>query len=232
MELALHQLSPTGTTDPGATAGPGSGTSPSDGSVPGDGPTRPLLLLHGLGERSPEVLPDWAAAWPGPVHALDFTGHGDSTVPAGGGYTAEVLMSDVDTALAHLGPSTIVGRGLGAYVTLLISGARSEMVRGAVLADGPGLAGGGAVPGSPSIVRLDPSLPAPPDPYALFELSRDVRPPDYAATFATLALNRSELADPLIVSARTRPDWLRAVVESPGVREMSTAAAVAHYARE
>ena len=27
---------------------------------------RPLLLLHGLGERSPSSVPSWAAVWPGP----------------------------------------------------------------------------------------------------------------------------------------------------------------------
>ena len=52
--------------------------------------------------RSPAHLADW----PGPVFGLDFTGHGRSTVPAGGGYTAEVLMADVDAALAELGPAT------------------------------------------------------------------------------------------------------------------------------
>ena len=55
------------------------------------GTGRPLLLLHGLGERSPTAVPDHLAAWPGPVWALDFTGHGASSVPRGGGYTAEML---------------------------------------------------------------------------------------------------------------------------------------------
>jgi len=55
VHLALHHLRP---------------ASPAGG--------RPLLLLHGLGEASPDDVPAWAAAWPGPVHALDFTGHGAS----------------------------------------------------------------------------------------------------------------------------------------------------------
>ncbi|MGZ4770642.1 MAG: hypothetical protein ACXVLX_18420 [Ilumatobacteraceae bacterium] len=55
----------------------------------GDGTA--LLLLHGLGESSPASVPDWAVRWPGPVAALDFTGHGRSTVPPGGGYTAEIV---------------------------------------------------------------------------------------------------------------------------------------------
>lgn len=190
---------------------------------------RPLLLLHGLGERSPDLVPSWASGWPGPVFALDFTGHGGSTVPPGGGYTAEALMGDADAALAHLGPATVLGRGLGAYVALLIAGARPDLVRGAVLADGPGLAGGGPVPGSPYVIALDPRAPAPPDPLALAELTRDVRPPDYAAAFVFQAVNRSELAEPISVSARTRPEWLRAVVESPGVRELPIDGALELY---
>src|SRR5262245_32807457 len=82
------------------------------------GAGRPLLLLHGLGERAPAHAPDEYAGWTGPVYALDFTGHGQSNVPAGGGYTCELLMADADAALARLGKATVVGRGLGAYVAL------------------------------------------------------------------------------------------------------------------
>src|SRR5688572_14199327 len=99
------------------------------------GQGRALLLLHGLGERSPELVPEELAGWPGPIHALDFTGHGASTVPRGGGYTCELLMADADVALARLGEATVVGRGLGAYIALLIAGGRPEQVRGAVLRD-------------------------------------------------------------------------------------------------
>jgi pimeloyl-ACP methyl ester carboxylesterase len=119
---------------------------------PGEG--RALLLLHGLGESSPDRVPAWAEAWPGPVHALDFTGHGASTVPAGGGYNAEILLADADAALAHLGEVTVVGRGLGAYVALMLAGARAAHVKGAVLCDGPGLAGGAIGPTSQSFVVL------------------------------------------------------------------------------
>ena len=127
---------------------------------------------------------------PGRCCALDFTGHGAiEPVPAGGGYTAEILMADVDAALAHLGACTVVGRGLGAYVALLIAGARPELVRGAVLADGPGLAGGGPSPHSPSVIGRRGTAAGsdrrrPPDPFALVELARDVRPADYATTYA------------------------------------------------
>ena len=205
VDLALHQLS--------------------------EGAGRPLLLLHGLGERSPQAVPNWAAGWPGPVHALDFTGHGHSSVPSGGGYTAEALMGDADAALAHLGSVTVLGRGLGAYVALLIAGARPDVVRGAILADGPGIAGGGPFPGSPHVLRLDLTAPTPPDPFALAELSRDVRPPDYASAFVFQAVNRSELAEPIAVSAQSRPEWLRAVVGSPGVRELPVVDALELYAR-
>ncbi len=181
------------------------------------GPGDRLLLLHGLGERSPRAVPPWAATWRGSVHALDFTGHGESDIPKGGGYTCEVLMGDVDAALARLGPSTIVGRGLGAYIALLIAGARPHLVRGAVLADGPGLAGGGVSPTSGAVVTVDPTQPAPPDPWALVELSRDIRPPDYATSFVRQAVQLSELANPIVVCARWRAPWLAAVVDEPGV---------------
>jgi pimeloyl-ACP methyl ester carboxylesterase len=195
------------------------------------GEGHPLLLLHGLGERSPDGVPAAVAPhWPGPVHALDFTGHGASTVPAGGGYTCEALMGDVDTALAHLGPATVLGRGLGAYVALLVAGARPAEVRGTVLADGPGLLGGGAGPVSPNVVPLGATDGRAPDPFALAELSRDVRPPDYAATFVRQALHGSALATPVTVSAVARAPWIEAVVADMGVLVAPVADALAAYA--
>jgi len=181
------------------------------------GEGRALLLLHGLAERAPARLPAELQAWPGPVFALDFTGHGESTVPLGGGYSSEVLMADADTALRHLGTATLVGRGLGAYVALLLAGARPREVRGAILCDGHGLAGGGASPGSPALLAVDPHAVSPPDPFALAELSRDVRPPDYATSFVRQANELSGLERPLFVCCAERPDWLRAVVQEPGV---------------
>lgn len=200
-----------------------------------------LLLLHGLGERAGPVPPASVSGalrmWPGPVWGLDFTGHGDSTVPTGAGYTAEALMGDADTALAHLGPCTVLGRGLGAYVALLVGGARPQLVRGAVLAHGPGLAGGGPAPGSPHIAS--PRLNAPdgestPDPLALAELSRDLRPPDYAASFAWQAANLSELPVPITICVPPliRPEWLAAVAAAPGVQELDLEEAVAFYAAQ
>ncbi|HLU42982.1 MAG TPA: alpha/beta fold hydrolase [Microthrixaceae bacterium] len=183
----------------------------------GEDPTaRPLLLLHGLGERTPDRVPDHIN-WPGPVYGLDFTGHGRSTVPVGGGYTCEILVGDVDAALDHLGQVTILGRGLGAYIALLTNAARPAQVVGAVLADGPGLVGGGIHPGSPSAPYPAPGSVSPPDPFALIELSRDVRPPDYAQTFVRFVTERSGLERPLIVSAVVRPEWVEAIIGQPGV---------------
>jgi pimeloyl-ACP methyl ester carboxylesterase len=191
-----------------------------------------LLLLHALGERSPARVPAELARWPGPIFALDFTGHGESTIPAGGGYTAEVLMADADAAVAQLGRVSVLGRGLGAYVALMIAGGRPKLVAGAILCDGPGLVGGTPEPGAPEI-----SLPAagvsagPPDPFALVELARDVRPPDYASSFVRQARELSGLERPISVCARERPPWLAAVLAEPGVAPSQLDAALAYHAR-
>jgi pimeloyl-ACP methyl ester carboxylesterase len=190
---------------------------------------RALLVLHGLGEHSPAEVPALIAPWSGPVWALDFTGHGASTVPRGGGYTAESLMGDADAALAHLGEATVYGRGLGAYIALLLAGARPTIVSGAVLDDGPGLVGGGAAPASPVLLRLADDLPAPPDPFALAELSHDVRPPDYAATFVRQAVHFGSLDPCISVAARVKPPWLAEVVDEYGVVEESVPEALARY---
>jgi pimeloyl-ACP methyl ester carboxylesterase len=194
-----------------------------------EGTGTPLLLLHGLGEASPAQPSHWAAQWQGPIRALDFTGHGQSTVPTGGGYTAEILLADADVALAELGTATLVGRGLGAYIALMLAGARPQQVRGAVLCDGPGLSGGAIGPTSQSFVTLAASS-HPPDPYALFELSRDLRPPDYATLFVRMAVESSGLDEPIAVAAVVRPPWLAAVVDEIGVTACSVGDALAMYA--
>lgn len=190
-----------------------------------------LLLLHALGERSPSTVPAWAAAWPGPVWALDFTGHGASTVPVGGGYSAEILLADADVALGHLVRATVVGRGIGAYIALMLAGARPTAVRGAVLCNGPGLWGGPSGPTSASYPVLQPSGRVP-DPYALLELSRDTRPRDYGALFARLALEHSGLDEPISVAATVRPPWLEGVVEEVGVVERPLERALEVYAQK
>lgn len=195
---------------------------------------RPLLILHGLGEASPTTVPTWADQWPGPVAALDFTGHGASTVPRGGGYTAELLLGDADAALAALTDSdsnrsiTVVGRGLGAYVALQLAGARATQVHGAILIDGPGLAGGPTGPTSQSFFSL-PASATTPDPYALVELGRDLRPPDYATLFVRLALAGSVIDEPIAVASVFRPEWLDAVVREHGVLDVSLAEALDTY---
>ncbi|MEP4649705.1 MAG: alpha/beta hydrolase [Ilumatobacter sp.] len=198
-------------------------------------PSRPLLLLHGLGDRSPESVPAWVAAWPGPIAALDFTGHGASTCPASGGSSPEPLMADVDQALAHLTDDdpdrsiTVLGRGLGAYIALQIAGARASQVHGAILVDGPGLAGGPTGPSSQAVFALETNGTTP-DPYALVELGRDLRPGDYAVSFVNLANAGAPIANPITVASSFRPKWLDAVVDSPGVVEATLADALASYA--
>jgi pimeloyl-ACP methyl ester carboxylesterase len=177
-------------------------------------------------------VPADVAAWPGPVHALDFTGHGASDVARGGGYHPEILMADADAAIAHLGQATVVGWGLGGYVALMIAGGRPREVRGVVIADGRGLAGGGAQPGPVRLPPVDagPSTGATPDPLAVLELEADVRPPDYVAMFAGLALHGSGLDQPISVAASERPPWLEAVLAERGVVERSITEALEDYA--
>lgn len=194
------------------------------------GNARALLLLHGLGERSPIKLAPEYADWPGPVYALDFTGHGASDVPKGGGYSCEFLMADADAALAHLQCATIVGRGLGAYVGLLLAGARPLQVRGVILRDGPGLAGGGSSAKSPYIPVVDTRQPAPPDPYAIADLSTDARPPAYACHYARLAMQYSGLTQPISLCIDEPADWLMEVANLLPVKKSSLIEALRGYA--
>jgi pimeloyl-ACP methyl ester carboxylesterase len=194
--------------------------------VDGEGPN--LLLLHGLGEATPEAPPTQVAqSWRGPIYGLDFTGHGDSSIPRGGGYTSETLVADADAALRHVGSAVLVGRGLGAYVALLLAGLRSAQVPGVVLSDGPGIAGGGTEPGSPSIVAPAEQWTGTPDPWALTDLATDVRPQDYAQAFARFVLTAHPNRHPLWVCAHVRPPWLEAVVDEAGVLEGSIPDALA-----
>lgn len=214
IDLALHELRPA--SDPAQ---------------------RPLLLLHGLGEESRRIG-TLGVQWSGAVYGLDFTGHGRSTVPVGGGYTSEVLVGDVDAALTQLGPVTIIGRGLGAYIALMAAAARPDVVIGAVLADGPGIAGGGVQPGTPTLVFPAPLFAAPPggahvpDPFALVELARDVRPPDYAQSLLSLASGVSSLDRLFYVSAIARPEWLDAIVSQPGVQLGTIEEALVYFAAQ
>lgn len=196
---------------------------------PASDPTvRPLLVLHGLGEESSRLSLEHVE-WAGEVHGLDFTGHGRSTVPVGGGYTCEILVGDVDAAVDHLGSVTVLGRGLGGYIALLIAAARPDAVMGVVIADGPGIAGGGIQPGSPSVAFPAPWSQGPPDPFALIDLTRDMRPPDYAQNLLHLALENSALDVVVHVTAVARPEWVEGIVNQPGVRTAGLAEALGEF---
>jgi len=215
VELALHHLRP-----------------PADAPDPA---CRPLLLLHGLGDRSPLDVPADIASWPGSIASLDFTGHGESTVPRGGGYTPEILLADADAALQALtvdDPAraiTVLGRGLGAYIALQLAAARPANVHGTVLTDGPGLAGGPSGPTSIAVLPLVADGRAP-DPYALVELTRDLRPIDYVMSFARLAIAESHLDEPIAVASVFRPEWLAAVADAAGVMDVDIDEALDTYA--
>ena len=127
-------------------------------------------------------------------------------------------MADADIALRHIGEATVVGRGLGAYIAFLIAGARPTSVRGAVLLDGPGLAGGAIHATSNTEITSGGNREGiTPDPWALIELSRDARPPTYTTTFARLAVSGSGIADPIAVTCKVSPPWVEAIRAEPGV---------------
>ena len=77
---------------------------------------------------------------------------------------------------------------------------------------------------------MPPGSAGPPDPFALLELSRDVRPPDYAQTFVRFVVEGSDLEQPLWVAAVVRPEWLSAVAAEPGVGRGPLAEGLAAYA--
>src|SRR6218665_1657377 len=131
--------------------------------------------------------------------------------------------------VGHIGPATGCGRGLGAYIALLIAGGRPDRVLGAILLDGPGMAGSCAA-STPYIPLVDTTPPAPPGPFAIAELATDARPPEYAAHFARLASQRSPLPRPITVCTREQPPWLQAVVDVLGGAPVDPANAWRMYA--
>jgi pimeloyl-ACP methyl ester carboxylesterase len=178
-----------------------------------------LLLLHRLGGSAADFHRP-SLSWSGPIHALDFSGHGHSGRVYGGGYYPELWAADADSALAVLGNVVVLGTGLGAYVALLLAGARPSHVRCAVLCPGAGLAGGGSVPRFPPEV-LPPEIDATAraqglqkqsatDPAALAGQDLYVRPPEYAARFAAAARRIVLLEDD-----EPRPGWWRAARDAP-----------------
>ena len=178
----------------------------------GDGGDRPLLYLHGLGEhaRRPPC--------PSTSAGLARAGLGARLHRA---RRLEPCRSAAATPASCSWPTSTppwptsarprsTGGGSGGYVALLTAGARPDLVRGAILDDGPGLKRRGPEPTTPSFVLTEPLVqtPGPPDPYALLELSHDVRPADYATTYARLAATLSGLDVALAVSRRCgRRGW-------------------------
>jgi len=103
-------------------------------------------------------------------------------------------------------------------------------VRGAMLLDGPGIDGRSSGPGSSIPSAVDELAFAPPDPFAMAELSRDIRSSDYAAIWVRMALLSATVPSPIAVCAVNRPDWLAAVVDEPGVLDVGVDEALALYA--
>lgn len=189
------------------------------------GPGPALLLLHALYGSSADwdALPEWL----GCIYALDFCGHGDSEWLAAGGYTPELLAADADCALARIGSAAIAGAGLGAYVALLLAGARRDLVPATLLLPGAGLAGAGAEPefdaprsaltGFSSLGRergaYDPTV---------IVLDQDIRPAEYVEPFARAA--RKLL---LVDDGKQQPPWWHGVRTSPTAEILRTDTTVA-----
>ena len=164
----------------------------------------PLLLLHGLGGSARDFGTGFDA-WSGSVYALDFSGHGASERLRGDAYYPELLAADADAALAEIGTAALAGVGLGAYVALLLAGARSERIPGALLLPGAGLEGGGAAPDPGAPEGLGHAL-AEGDAALREALSCDLRPPEYAAELAGAARRLLLCED-----GAPRPPWWQAV---------------------
>ncbi|MGB1727117.1 MAG: hypothetical protein ACPHIW_03095, partial [Ilumatobacteraceae bacterium] len=100
----------------------------------------------------------------------------------------------------------------------------------AIIDDGPGLSGGPIEPASTAVVSLGGDGISP-DPYALLELGRDLRPVDYALDFVRLATEAGAIVEPITVVAQFRPPWLAEVATAPGVGTGELDAALERYAR-
>jgi pimeloyl-ACP methyl ester carboxylesterase len=171
---------------------------------------------------------DWSV-WRGPVHALDFAGHGQSDRVVGRCYFPELFLLDADEALAALGGRAyLAGEGVGAYVALLLAGARPEAVPAALLLPGCGLGCGGDGPNferPPESIEaweerirttaLGYSASADPD---VATCEQRFRPPDYVSDFASKAsrLLFSEAVDPEAAGAGSLAWWRTAKESSKG----------------
>lgn len=180
------------------------------------GKGQPLLLLHALGSSSaawPDRVLDWSE---GPVFAIDFAGHGESSRLRGGAYYPEHFLADADLALEKIAePCAILGAGVGAYVALMLAGSRPSSVLGGLLVDGAGLDGVGALPDDELtfediegfehfIAEASTGFTVGTDPLVA-QCAGDMRPTDYAKSFA-------QAAEPLLFSQgvggdRPLPPW-------------------------
>jgi len=176
-----------------------------------DSDSNSLLMLHELRASAESlVVPQ---EWIGPVWGLDFTGHGLSESPPGGGAAPEILLGDVDAALGYLGPCTLLGEGLGAYIALLAAAALPDQVLGAILAPGEGLDGGGPDPQPLSENRALKQIGLSGSDLLQAELSMDVRPPGYADLLVRQVIHLGETDPGLFVATGSAdgPPWLGAV---------------------
>lgn len=192
-----------------------------------DGVGLPLLLLHELGGSSAGWDESAISNWPGPVYALDFSGHGASEFDAGSAYTPEYFLADADHAqqeIAAGGDCAVIGAGIGGYVALMLAAARNERVVAALLLPGRGLEGGGAFPDRANrtfnnleeweeetarcFARYLPGT----DP-GVSECETDIRPDDYVEAFAQGA--RRLLLSEAVGRQATVPSWWRWVAGEP-----------------
>ena len=173
------------------------------------------LVLHALGSTGAAAT---AATefWPGPLSSIDFCGHGASGRLKGGGYTPELLAADADAALQEISAPYLIGHGLGAWIALLLAGARPDRVKGALLLPGEGLSGGGAEPVLEHARRAQAEGEAragqvlrEADPALLFCMI-DLRPVAYAKSFAE---HSSRLV--LLEDGSPRPPWWDAIRDTP-----------------
>jgi pimeloyl-ACP methyl ester carboxylesterase len=176
-----------------------------------------LLAVHALGGSGA----DWGGAldaWPGSAYALDLTGHGESAPLRGDGYYPELLAGDVDVAADAVGATHLVGRGLGAYLALLVAGSRPGAIRAALLLPGRGLEGSSVAVFTDVAARFEPFRQAHelaqnggPDSF-LRILETDMRPADYVRTFGARA-KQVLLAE----DGTPRPPWWTGLRDLPSV---------------
>ena len=190
-----------------------------------------LLHLHGSACVRRTTCRSTSSRGPVAIYALDFTGHGDSTSPKGGGYTPELLMGDVDAAINHIGDVRRSSDAASARTSRCSRRPRATTRCAArSCATGPACRVGARPPGRRPSSRVDPSAPVPPDPFALAELSKDVRPPDYAVDFVRLVLAHTQTPNPIAVCAKARPEWLTAVLDELGAAPVTIAEALRLFA--